>query len=39
MLKFYNLPITPNNVNTLQTLRRGEGLFQDIYGRLVVIQL
>lgn len=39
MLKFYNLPITPNNVNTLQTLRRGEALFQDIYGRSAVIQV
>lgn len=39
MLSFYNLPITRNNVATIQNLKRGETLFQDIYGRSAVISI
>ena len=39
MLQFYNLPVTRNNVATIQNLTRGEALFQDIYGRSAVISV
>lgn len=39
MLSFYNLPLTRNNVSTIQNLTRGECLFQDIYGRSAVISV
>lgn len=39
MLGMYNLPVTPNNVKTLQTLDVGECLFQDIYGRSAVVSV
>lgn len=39
LLKYYNLPVTPNNVSILQNLERGECLFQDIYGRSAVISI
>lgn len=33
MLEFMNLPLTEENITTLQTLERGEALYQDIFGR------
>lgn len=39
MLRYLNLPITRNNIATLQHLDRGEALFQDIYGRTAVIKI
>ncbi|PRX40916.1 AAA domain-containing protein [Planifilum fimeticola] len=39
MLDYFNLPRTENNVETLKNLRRGEALFQDIYGRSAVIRI
>lgn len=39
MLDFYNLPVTRNNVSTIQNFVRGETLFQDIYGRSAVVEV
>lgn len=39
MLRYLNLPITRNNITTLQHLDRGEALFQDIYGRSAVVKI
>lgn len=39
MLKYYNLPITEENVRMLRELRRGEALFQDIYGRTAIVDI
>lgn len=39
MLRYLNLPITRNNIETLQHLDRGEALFQDIYGRSAVLKI
>ncbi|HDX9577627.1 TPA: ATP-binding protein [Bacillus pseudomycoides] len=39
MLKYYNLPVTEENVRMLRGLRRGEALFQDIYGRTAVVDI
>ncbi|PEJ23229.1 recombinase RmuC [Bacillus pseudomycoides] len=39
MLKYYNLPVTEENVRMLRELRRGEALFQDIYGRTAIVDI
>src|SRR5699024_976142 len=39
MLEFLNLPVTTNNITMLQSLNRGEALFQDIYGSSSIIQV
>lgn len=39
MLDYLNLPKTEININRLKNLKRGECLFQDIYGRSAVIQI
>ncbi|WP_144556098.1 ATP-binding protein [Bacillus pumilus] len=39
MLQFLNLPVTASNVSTLKNLKRGQALFQDIYGRCAVIEV
>ncbi|KIL74705.1 ATP-binding protein [Bacillus badius] len=39
MLDYLNLPRTPDNIETLKRLDRGEALFQDIYGRSAVIRI
>lgn len=39
MLKYFNLPITRNNVAQIQNLKKGECLFQDIYGRSAIISI
>lgn len=37
MLDYFNLPATRENIDTLKNLKRGEALFQDIYGRSGVV--
>lgn len=39
MLKFFNLPVTNENVNQLRSMRKGECFFQDIYGRTAKIYI
>lgn len=39
MLEYMNLPLTEENIITLQTLDRGEALYQDIYGRCALMYI
>ncbi|MGH1282494.1 ATP-binding protein [Bacillus basilensis] len=39
MLRYYNLPVTEENILMLRQLRRGEALFQDIFGRTAVVEI
>jgi hypothetical protein len=39
MLKYFNLPVTIENVKELRNMRRGECFFQDIYGRTAKIYI
>lgn len=39
MLRYFNLPDTPANVEFLNSLDRGTCLFQDIYGRTAAIRI
>lgn len=39
MLSYYNLPITDENVSMMKKLKRGQCLFQDIYGRTAIINV
>lgn len=39
MLKFFGLPVTPANVEYLNSLDRGTALFQDIYGRVAAVRI
>ncbi|KAA8757684.1 ATP-binding protein, partial [Paenibacillus sp. UASWS1643] len=39
MLKYFNLPDTPANVEYLNSLGRGTALFQDIYGRVAAVRI
>ncbi|OZU89034.1 hypothetical protein CIL03_08430 [Virgibacillus indicus] len=39
MLNYFNLPQTPENIEVLKNLGRGDALFQDIFGRSAVIHV
>jgi hypothetical protein len=39
MLKYFNLPVTNENVEQLRSMRKGECFFQDIYGRTAKIYI
>jgi len=39
MLNFFGLPVTPSNVEYLNSLPRGVAMFQDIYGRTAAVKI
>ncbi|MBY0600369.1 ATP-binding protein [Bacillus bingmayongensis] len=39
MLRYYNLPVTEENITRLRGLHRGQALFQDIFGRTAVVDI
>ncbi|MEF3355766.1 ATP-binding protein [Paenibacillus sp. GYB006] len=39
MLRYFGLPVTPSNLEYLNSLDRGTALFQDIYGRTAAVRI